>query len=591
MKTLFHSLLTSPLGTLALALLFAGSGPLAIGQTTVWQGGSSTDYWSDPANWSNGVPTSSSDVFIGSPRLDVDATIGSLTFEDGGSLYDQGGRNLTVQGTTTFGNVTDEQGLSISIRAGSNYQLGTTNMPAGKLFGYFDIQDSDGAASRTPTVVQFRDAEVRENRGFIWLEGPDAAILDQSTGQNAFRHLETNNAVFYLVKGAVLSTTGHLTNNVELYVQNFFEAGPATQFTLGGTFNNSANGWFQLTGGSQMTVTGDFNNNASGEDGAVWIENNGSGRTTTLNVHGNLTHASGAEMNIVGGSESFPIRVNVGGNVNNAGSLRLRGTGSLDVGGMLNMTSGEIIRNGDGGGIFRITAGQIALAAGTRFDVTSGIVYSDVVEHGVFAVDTFSPGEATINGSFTLTDTAELEVQLAGTTPGRGFYRHDQIKHFTPAGTTGGTVLDGTLKVSLIHDFHKTITPQDTFSILVSDRMLSGAFNNVASGGRLQTTDGNGSFLVTYAGQNSVVLSQYEVRPLAGQSLSRSGANVVIKFVGAVAGKSYRLERKLSLTQATWESPVSGANDFYATVNGAGQITHTGGGTQPTAFYRVRLLP
>src|SRR5688500_6432635 len=114
------------------------------------------------------------------------------------------------------------------------------------------------------------------------------------------------------------------------------------------------------------------------------------------------------------------------------------------------MTTGEIIRNGDGGGIFEITADQINLAAGTRLDVTRETVSGDVVEHGIFAVDTFSPGDATINGSFTLTDTAQLEVQLAGTTPGRGFFNYDQIQHVTPAGGTVGTVLDGTLKVSLI---------------------------------------------------------------------------------------------------------------------------------------------
>lgn len=63
------------------------------------------------------------------------------------------------------------------------------------------------------------------------------------------------------------------------------------------------------------------------------------------------------------------------------------------------------------------------------------------------------------------------------------------------------------LNVRLIDNF--TPTSSDTFTILTTQTTLAGAFSNVASGGRLNTVGGNGSFVVTYAGTNNVTLSNF----------------------------------------------------------------------------------
>jgi hypothetical protein len=68
---------------------------------------------------------------------------------------------------------------------------------------------------------------------------------------------------------------------------------------------------------------------------------------------------------------------------------------------------------------------------------------------------------------------------------------------------------------------------------------------------------------------------------------ARSGNDFVITFE-ALAGNSYRLERKTEITDA-WES--AGVSDLTVTVSGAAVITHPGGVTGAKAFYRVRLLP
>jgi hypothetical protein len=57
-----------------------------------------------------------------------------------------------------------------------------------------------------------------------------------------------------------------------------------------------------------------------------------------------------------------------------------------------------------------------------------------------------------------------------------------------------------------------------------------------------------------------------------------------------VAGKTFRLERKDTLTDPSWQS-IPGGNDLTPAVTGNAQITHTNGGSSGHAFYRVRLLP
>jgi hypothetical protein len=51
----------------------------------------------------------------------------------------------------------------------------------------------------------------------------------------------------------------------------------------------------------------------------------------------------------------------------------------------------------------------------------------------------------------------------------------------------------------------------DSFELMQVGGGLSGQFANVASGARLLTVDGEGSFVVTYGDGNNLMLSAYEV--------------------------------------------------------------------------------
>ena len=77
--------------------------------------------------------------------------------------------------------------------------------------------------------------------------------------------------------------------------------------------------------------------------------------------------------------------------------------------------------------------------------------------------------------------------------------------------------------------------------------------------------------------------------PLHVTSVTRAGNNFVVGFE-AIQGKTYRLERKLNMTDAMWQS-ISGVNDLTASVNGPTSIPNHGAISLGMAFYRVRLLP
>jgi uncharacterized delta-60 repeat protein len=77
--------------------------------------------------------------------------------------------------------------------------------------------------------------------------------------------------------------------------------------------------------------------------------------------------------------------------------------------------------------------------------------------------------------------------------------------------------------------------------------------------------------------------------PLRVTAVTRSGNDIVIKF-DANAGKTYRLERKLALSDANWQS-IPGVGDLTPAKYGPAQFIDPGAITLGKAFYHVRLLP
>ena len=85
---------------------------------------------------------------------------------------------------------------------------------------------------------------------------------------------------------------------------------------------------------------------------------------------------------------------------------------------------------------------------------------------------------------------------------------------------------------------------------------------------------------------HALLLTPYLLRVSA---MNFSGNDIVVTF-NAIATKSYRLERKLALSETSWQS-IPNVSDFTATSDGPAQITDIGARALGAAFYRVRLLP
>ena len=154
--------------------------------------------------------------------------------------------------------------------------------------------------------------------------------------------------------------------------------------------------------------------------------------------------------------------------------------------------------------------------------------------------------------------------------------------HLGGRGANGTTVLYGTIF---------RVTPAGSLTTLYSfTDGLDGADPRAALA---LATDSN-FYGTTYSGGNDGsgtifrlnVIVDPLLRPIA---ITRSSNDMLVAYY-ATAGKTYRLERKLNITDRSWQS-IAGAADSTAGNTGVAQITDPGGASQTKAFYHVRLLP
>lgn len=463
----------------ALLLAAISAAPSAFGQTTVaatWVGVSSSEggVWSTASLWNpQQVPNNNASFVYNvvipnngniGPSLEAAVTINNLSLLDGMNMSANTGApaNLTVLGSTilepTIVNTVPVYG-GMEIR-NSTYSLGNFSAFSGGVLlgGNFRIERGSGDA-----ILQFNGADIVENRANLELSGNavhfgNALIKDQVSGLDGLRNFAKNTGALDLLDGRQLATAG--------------------------SFNNS--GFINIFGASFV-------------DPAV---------RSTLTVNGNLTNSG--QIRLYGSAATGAGRMVVTGNVINSGDIFFHGdSASFEATGTFTQSAGQIILGEGSGSIetFRMTAKRIDMAAGTTFG-GRGTLLADLVEGGIFAPGA-SPGIVTVEGDITFQSTATLKIEVGGLLPGTGY---DQVIQETQSGGLG-TTLDGLLDIAMYANFQNSISPSDTFAILDSDLVINGAFDNVASGQRLATSDGLGSFLVTYAGLTDVILSNFQPVP------------------------------------------------------------------------------
>jgi hypothetical protein len=211
---------------------------------------------------------------------------------------------------------------------------------------------------------------------------------------------------------------------------------------------------------------------------------------TTSGFAGNFSFSNaGTYVKSGAGETSVEIPfTNSGSILVNAGNLHFNTTFTIN-GGVINVASGATTQLDAG---LTLSSGKL-IGNGT---VVANVTSSSLISPGD------SVGKLTITGNLTLLGTSQLLIDLGGTTQGTTY---DFLS------VSGTTTLGGLLSLNFTNNFRSSVSPTDTFTVLTATS-LTGSFSNVASGSRLQTNFGQGSFLVTYSG-NSIVLSNFDPVP------------------------------------------------------------------------------
>jgi PKD repeat protein len=176
-------------------------------------------------------------------------------------------------------------------------------------------------------------------------------------------------------------------------------------------------------------------------------------------------------------------------------------SGTLDFTAAYVQTAGSTVLTG---GVFEASS-PINIQGGSL--IGKGMILANVTNNGTISPG-FSANALHVFGNLTCLSNASAIIEVGGTTQGT---EYDWLH------ITNSVVLGGTLHLRLINGFQPVPAGgagATSFTVLTADGSLSGSFGNVASGGRLNTDDGSGSFVVTYSAlTKTVVLDAFMPSP------------------------------------------------------------------------------
>jgi len=254
------------------------------------------------------------------------------------------------------------------------------------------------------------------------------------------------------------------------------------------TVANAGDGTLLVQVGADVTSTNGFVARLAGSEGTASV----SGAGSTWNLSGRLSVGGDAVTGIAGGAGA--VDVMGGGAVSVSTDISVFPTGLVRVSGGT-LSAGEIRFQG-AGGQFLWTSGTLRLGAYRGSLVNSaGLLEA----RGLIGV-------VTIDNNYTQQSGGTLRVGIGGPTPSTSY---DVVN------VGGAANLDGQLQIEQVAGF--VPQPNQTFTVLNS-AALSGAFDNVANGGRLAVMGGTtgGTFLVNYGpgsafDPNRIVLSAFQI--------------------------------------------------------------------------------
>jgi hypothetical protein len=456
-------------------------------------------------------------VWFTQPRTRIVDEFGSdglrnLAHIDAGSTLTLGGHQTVVPGPFTNDGIlyissSDDQPGNFTVTGVlTNFDAASRTLTGGNYWlGAYDFGGSNRAA-----VFQFAGADIVHNAALLALDGPLAKITDQN-GNDALRNFVhntpagvfsvaqrdfslgrnfTNEGALYVYYSATLSVAGALTN---------FD--PATRTLTGGTYEISY-------GAARFIFEGaDIVNNAAS------IHLRSGARISDENANDALRNFS---HNLPGGEFTITDShvVTAPADFTNAGSVNVVGyfVGEtsyahfqIPEGYRYIQTAGRTTL--DGGkftGAMEINGGSLTTAANVAFPFTPASLEGDL-----------TIGDAFLDPlAFSVTGSVHLQAGAQLLTPSKGY------DHFWVSGTfTAG----GTLQISAPR-FRPA--SNESFPVVTADGGVVGTFSNAPPGGRVPTTDGLGSFVVSYT-PNDISISGYQALPPAAQLLNISSRTTV----------------------------------------------------------------
>ena len=216
---------------------------------------------------------------------------------------------------------------------------------------------------------------------------------------------------------------------------------------------------------------------------------------------------------------------NGGGTFTNSGTIKASGgtlqfdgavtsSGTVDVGADTLLVTGSYTQSA---GTFRLAGGSVTSTPVMDFEgglVDAWGTINAAIRNNANLQPALGGTGLTVNGKVALLASSQLTFQLGGLTQGSE-YGHLNIN--------GTLALGGQLVLTFANGFQNSVTNDDDFTVLNALGPItgSGRFTNVASGDRLDTSDGFGSFQVDYDATR-VVLSNFIPN---GVFLDFAGAN------------------------------------------------------------------